>query len=108
MPGPDRRLKTAVELFAGRRLSAAAELAGALWDECDPSLDLASLSLLAGRLPEAESAIRLALADLSEHPRLRALLAETLRRLAPRTPVAHPTRPPADSRAPWPHPRNTS
>lgn len=80
----DRRLKTAAELFAGGRLTPASDLAGTLWAEGDGSLELAvlygELALLGNRLGEAETALRLALEELEGHPRLTALLAETLRR----------------------------
>ena len=84
MDAPDRRLKTAAELFANGRFADAGALAGALWQEGDRSPELAILSgelaLLRNRLGEAETALRVALQALEGHPRLLALLAETLRR----------------------------
>jgi predicted Zn-dependent protease len=81
---PDRRLKTAAELFANGRFAGAGALADDLWQEGDRSPELTILSgelaLLRNRLEEAETALRAALQALEGHPWLLALLAETLRR----------------------------
>ncbi len=84
MGATDRRLKTAAELFANGRFAAAGGLADVLWQEGDRSPELGTLrgelALLGNRLGEAETALRGALQALEGHPRLLAMLAETLRR----------------------------
>jgi hypothetical protein len=82
MISADRRLKTAAELFAGGRLTAASELAGILWAEGERAPELAvlygELALLGGRVDHAEMALRLALEAMEGHPRLPGLLAVCL------------------------------